>query len=71
MTVPTALFGGSRDLLSVPYDVKKLKFSIKNLTRFENIKGWNHADFLFGLDAPTRLYSKIVKMLKVSENMDN
>lgn len=63
MNVPTAMFSGSRDLLTDPRDVFKLRTRIKNLKLFDNIRGWNHVDFLFGTDAPKRLYTKIVKII--------
>lgn len=31
---------------------------------FKEIEGWNHADFLFGNDAPQLLYSKLLNMME-------
>lgn len=64
MVTPAVLFSGSHDTLADPVDVGDLKDRIKNLHYFEEIQGWNHADFLFGANAPQKLYSKIIKMLK-------
>ena len=66
MATPTAIFSGSNDKLSDPQDVDELRPRIANLEYSEEIPGWNHADFLFGIDAPTRLYSKILDMMAVS-----
>lgn len=64
MTTPSALFAGSHDGLGDPTDVQALKPNITNLVHFEEISGWNHADFLYGVDAPRLLYSKIISMMK-------
>jgi lysosomal acid lipase/cholesteryl ester hydrolase len=63
MTTPTVLFSGSHDTLASPLDVKNLKKRVKNIVYEEEIQGWNHADFLFGVDAPNKLYSKIVRRM--------
>ena len=63
MTTPTVLFSGSNDKLADPKDVRLLKDRLANLKYFKEIQGWNHADFLFGIDAPRLLYSKIVKII--------
>lgn len=31
---------------------------------FKEIEGWNHADFLFGNDAPSLLYSEMLDMME-------
>lgn len=64
MQTPTALFSGSNDKLADPSDVKLLKDRITNLKYFKEIEGWNHADFLFGNNAPQLLYSKIINMME-------
>jgi lysosomal acid lipase/cholesteryl ester hydrolase len=64
MTTPTALFYGEVDGLADPVDVLTLKTKITNLVHVEEIKEWNHLDFLYGVDAAKILYPKIVQMLK-------
>ena len=64
MKTPTALFSGSNDKLASPTDVRLLKDRITNLKYFKEIQGWNHADFLFGNNAPELLYSKLINMME-------
>ncbi|KAJ7377380.1 hypothetical protein OS493_029740 [Desmophyllum pertusum] len=64
MQTPTVLFSGSNDKLADPIDVKLLKDRLTNMRYFKEIKGWNHADFLFGNDAPELLYSKMLNMME-------
>lgn len=63
MATPTVLFAGSNDKLADPKDVQLLKKRLTNLRYFEEIEGWNHADFLFGNDAPNLLYSRMLNMM--------
>ena len=64
MQTPTALFSGSNDKLASPKDVELLKQRLTNMKYFKEIEGWNHADFLFGNDAPQLLYSKLLDMIE-------
>ena len=66
MTTPTALFAGTHDRLGDPADVQVLKPNVTDLIHFEEIPGWNHIDFLYGVDAPKILYSQILDMMKSS-----
>lgn len=65
MATPTVLFSGSNDKLASPKDVKLLKKRITNLRYFEEIKEWNHVDFVFGNDAPGLLYSRMMDMMEM------
>lgn len=64
MPTPTLLFVGSNDVLGDPADVEALKPKISNLLHYEVIPGWNHLDFLYGIDASKLLYPKIVSVMK-------
>jgi len=64
MPTPTLLFVGARDVLGDPSDNKALKPQIKNLAHYEVIQGWNHLDFLYGVDAHKLLYPKLVSIMK-------
>lgn len=64
MSTPTLLFVAENDLIGDPGDNEGLKTQIKNLAHYEVIRGWNHLDFLYGKDAHTRLYSKLVSIMK-------
>ncbi|XP_062989353.1 putative lysosomal acid lipase/cholesteryl ester hydrolase [Elgaria multicarinata webbii] len=64
MTVPTAVWTGDHDWLSRPKDNAELVPRITNLINFQSFPDWNHWDFLWGLDAPQRLYTDVIDMMK-------
>lgn len=68
MPTPTLMYVGEKDKLGDPVDNEALKPQIKNLLHYEIIKGWNHLDFLFGKDAHTLLYPKLVSTMKFKLN---
>ena len=65
LTVPVALFTGSRDWLADPQDVAgliPLLNSTGNLIYHKNIDYYDHLDFIWGMDAPIEIYPDIIKM---------
>ena len=64
MTTPTAFFYGGNDGLSNKTDVKALAAKISNLVSDDYIAEYNHVDFIFGIDAPKRLYNRILDLLE-------
>ena len=64
MTTPTVLFVGANDVLGDPADAAALKPQISNLIHYEVIPGWNHLDFLYGIDAAQIVYPKILNAIE-------
>ncbi|XP_042314718.1 lipase member M-like [Sceloporus undulatus] len=64
MTVPTAVWIGANDWVSRPKDNAELVPRITNLIHFKRFSDWNHWDFLWGLDAPQRLYAEVIDMMR-------
>ncbi|KAF4019063.1 hypothetical protein G4228_010492, partial [Cervus hanglu yarkandensis] len=64
MKVPTAIWAGGNDILITPRDVARILPQIGNLRYFKLLPDWNHFDFIWGLDAAQRVYSKIIDLMK-------
>ncbi|XP_072196538.1 lysosomal acid lipase/cholesteryl ester hydrolase-like [Excalfactoria chinensis] len=64
MSVPTAVWSGGEDWVADQRDVLLLLPHITHLISYVHITDWNHWDFIWGLDGPGRLYSRIVAMVK-------
>jgi len=65
LTVPVALFTGSKDWLADPRDVAgliPLLNSTGNLIYHKNIDYYDHLDFIWGMDAATQVYPDIIKL---------
>ncbi|XP_057313671.1 gastric triacylglycerol lipase-like isoform X2 [Hydractinia symbiolongicarpus] len=64
VNTPVVMFSGSHDWLADPYDVNNnLKQQLPYLVYSQDLPGWNHLDFVWGMRAHEMIYSKIVKMM--------
>ncbi|XP_062987694.1 lysosomal acid lipase/cholesteryl ester hydrolase-like [Elgaria multicarinata webbii] len=64
MTVPTAVWSGGNDIMEDEKDIQLLLPRISCLAFYKNIPDWQHLDFIFGLDAPKRLYPDVLNLMK-------
>lgn len=67
MPVPTAVWSGGQDWAADWRDVLQLLPRISHLVTYTHIPDWNHWDFVWGLDAPRRLYSSILSLMEGSQ----
>ncbi|NWX92944.1 LICH hydrolase, partial [Nothoprocta ornata] len=64
MSVPTAVWSGGEDWTADWRDVSFLLPRIANVVYYRNITDWNHWDFIWGMDAPKHLYSKVIELME-------
>ncbi|XP_060096908.1 lipase member M-like [Heteronotia binoei] len=64
ITVPIAVWHGGQDWICQPVEIDALLPRITNLIHHECFPDWNHFDFLWGLDAPQRLYKEIIYLME-------
>jgi len=58
---------GTQDWLTHPKDVRWLSRQLPNVVETMKVKGYNHLDFVWGLDARDQIYEKIIKVMMKEE----
>ena len=72
LTVPTFLFTGSKDWLADPQDVAALIPKIQGVIKKHiNIPYYEHLDFIWGIDAATKVYKVIIDDIKKKLSKDD
>nr|XP_056705583.1 lysosomal acid lipase/cholesteryl ester hydrolase-like [Euleptes europaea] len=66
MPVQTAIWSAEKDPIADPKDESLLLPQISNLVYYHSFSDWNHWDFVLGLNAPQRLYYKLIELMEKS-----
>ncbi|XP_077203986.1 lipase member M-like [Paroedura picta] len=64
VTVPIAMWSGGHDWVSQAEETMELLSRITNLIHYKHFHDWNHWDFIWGLDAPQRMYVEILGLMQ-------
>ncbi|NXF96099.1 LICH hydrolase, partial [Eubucco bourcierii] len=64
ISIPIAVWSAGDDKFADPKDMAKLLPRITNLIYHEHFPPWGHLDFIWGLDATEKMYSKIIELMK-------
>uniref|UniRef100_A0A8C6ZVV1 Lysosomal acid lipase/cholesteryl ester hydrolase-like n=2 Tax=Nothoprocta perdicaria TaxID=30464 RepID=A0A8C6ZVV1_NOTPE len=63
INIPIAVWSGGDDKFADPKDMARLLPRIKKLIYYDNFPDWGHLDFIWGLDATMKMYSKILQLI--------
>jgi len=66
VTAPVVTYWGDNDWLAQPPDVLRLTAQLPNLVESYEVpfNGWNHLDFVYGIDANTLVYPELFKNME-------
>ncbi|NWS82914.1 LIPM Lipase, partial [Toxostoma redivivum] len=64
MRVPVALWSGGHDWVTPPVETQRLLSHLTNIVHHEHFPDWNHFDHHWGLNAPQRMYRRIVALME-------
>ncbi|NWI47626.1 LIPM Lipase, partial [Picathartes gymnocephalus] len=64
MRVPVALWSGGHDWVTPPLEIHRLLSHLTNVVHHEHFPDWNHFDYHWGLNAPQRLYRRMVALME-------
>ncbi|KAH0623587.1 hypothetical protein JD844_006504 [Phrynosoma platyrhinos] len=62
--IPIAFWTGGHDFFVDSRDVAMLSSRISNIIYEKHIPEWQHLDFIWGLDAPEKMYMDIIEIMK-------
>ncbi|XP_042316412.1 lipase member M-like [Sceloporus undulatus] len=62
--IPLAMWTGGQDFFADSRDIAMLSSRISNLIYQKHIPEWQHLDFVWGLDAPEKMYMEIIDIMK-------
>lgn len=63
MTIPTAIYYGELDRLADPTDVEYIRNNLPHIVDDYCIKGWQHVDFVWALNAKQILYDRMIQLM--------
>ncbi|KAF4800918.1 Lipase member M [Turdus rufiventris] len=64
MKVPVALWSGGQDRVTPPVETQRLLSRLSNIVYHEHFPDWNHFDHHWGLNAPQRMYRRMVTLME-------
>ena len=64
------LISGSNDWLADPKDVKWLSNELPRVIQNQEVVGYNHLDFIWGIRARNKIYKNMIKMIRKYEKED-
>ncbi|NWR66660.1 LIPM Lipase, partial [Bucorvus abyssinicus] len=64
INTPIAVWSAGLDKGADPKDMARLLPRITNLIYHEHFPAWGHLDFIWGLDAPEKMYGKIIELIR-------
>ncbi|XP_060098634.1 lipase member M-like [Heteronotia binoei] len=63
MRVKTAIWYGEDDWFAGPDNVKQLMYQLHDVVHECKIPNWTHFDFIWGLDAPEKVYNDLITLV--------
>uniref|UniRef100_A0A8C3TPC7 Lipase n=1 Tax=Catharus ustulatus TaxID=91951 RepID=A0A8C3TPC7_CATUS len=64
MRVPVVLWSGGQDWVTPPKETQRLLSRLTNVVYHEHFPDWNHFDHHWGLNAPERMYRRMVTLME-------
>ncbi|XP_030806951.1 lipase member M-like [Camarhynchus parvulus] len=64
MRVPVAVWSGGHDWVIPPEETQRLLSRLTHVVHHEHFPDWNHFDHHWGLNAPQRMYQRMVAMME-------